>query len=89
MVESKRQLAVGQQVELDLGDQVRLIATVRWSHDERLGLQFATAFDLTRLGRVKRDVPEVRMLTPEYLKETASGTVRTPPPITIKKVRRS
>jgi EAL domain-containing protein (putative c-di-GMP-specific phosphodiesterase class I) len=88
MVESKRQLAVGQRVELDLGDQVRLLATVRWSHDERLGVQFTDAFDLARFGRVKRDVPEVRMLTPEYLQESPA-VPSAPAVITIKKVRRS
>jgi diguanylate cyclase (GGDEF)-like protein len=89
MVESPRQVAVGQEVELDLGDHVRLFATVRWSHDERLGLQFADAFDLARLGRVKREVPEVRMLTPEYLKESAAAAARSPTPMTIRKIRRS
>jgi EAL domain-containing protein (putative c-di-GMP-specific phosphodiesterase class I) len=69
MVESKRPLAAGREVELDLGDQLRLMAVVRWSHDDRIGLQFAETFDLARMGRVRRETPEVRMLTPEYLKE--------------------
>jgi hypothetical protein len=72
MIESKRPLAAGRAVELDLGDHLRLMATVRWSHDDRIGLQFAEAFDLARMGRVRREAPEVRMLTPEYLKEPAA-----------------
>jgi diguanylate cyclase (GGDEF)-like protein len=76
MVESKRPLAAGREVELDLGDHLRLVATVRWSHDDRIGLQFAEAFDLARMGRVRREAPEVRMLTPEYLKEPAAAPLR-------------
>jgi hypothetical protein len=71
MVESRRPLAAGREVELDLGDQLRLMAIVRWSHDDRIGLQFAETFDLARMGRVRREAPEVRMLTPEYLREPA------------------
>jgi hypothetical protein len=48
------------------------MATVRWSHDDRIGLQFDKTFDLARMGRVRRETPEVRMLTPEYLKEHAA-----------------
>jgi diguanylate cyclase (GGDEF)-like protein len=68
MVESGRELPHGEQVELDLSDGLRLASTVRWAHDGRLGLQFANAFDLSRLGRMKREPAEVRMLTPDYLK---------------------
>ena len=74
MVESDRELEVGEIVELDLGDGLRVPATVRWAHDARLGLQFSDAFDLGNLSRLKREAPEVRMLKPDYLKGVESRT---------------
>jgi len=88
MVESKRQLAVGSKADLDLGDNVRLSAEVRWSHDDRIGLQFAQSFDLARFGRVRREAPEVRMLTPEYLNKVDSPAPPAAGPLRIKNVRR-
>jgi diguanylate cyclase (GGDEF)-like protein len=85
MIESGRPLPPGGAAELDLGDNLRLAATVRWAHDGRLGLQFAEAFDLSRLGKTRRELPEVRMLIPDFLQEEPRG----PTPITIKKIRKS
>ena len=83
MVESGRELPEGEGVELDLSAGLRLAATVRWGHDGRIGLQFAKAFDLSRLGRMKRETPEVRMLRPDYLSEAPKALKK----ITIRDVR--
>jgi diguanylate cyclase (GGDEF)-like protein len=85
MIESGRPLAAGSAAELDLGDNLRLAATVRWAHDGRLGLQFAEAFDLSRLGKTRRELPEVRMLKPDYLHEAP----RAPARIAIRDIRKS
>jgi len=84
MIESPRQLAIDSEAELDLGEQVRLPARVRWSHDGRLGLQFSNEFDLARLGRARRDRAEPRMLTPDYLVSSGLATAK----VAIRNVRK-
>lgn len=83
MVESGRDMALQAPVELDLLDGVRLRGSVRWSHDGRLGIQFEQAFDLSRLGKARRETAELRMLQPDFLK---AGTPPKPK-MTIKDVR--
>jgi diguanylate cyclase (GGDEF)-like protein len=68
MVECERAMAVGRAVELDLAEGLRLDGQIRWSHDGRLGVQFAQAFDLSRLGRAKREGADSMM--PDYLRGT-------------------
>jgi diguanylate cyclase (GGDEF)-like protein len=75
MIECGRDLPAGMDAELDLADGLTLAATIRWSHDGRLGLQFAHAFDLNRLGRAKREVPELRMLKPDHIREAPAPRV--------------
>jgi diguanylate cyclase (GGDEF)-like protein len=69
MVECRRTVEAGTEVELDLGDGVRSAAIVRWSHDGRMGLQFVETFDLSRLGRARREGTDVKMLVPDYLRD--------------------
>ena len=40
---------------------------MRWSKDGRIGVKFAEAFDLKRLGKAKRAAP-AGILMPDYLR---------------------
>ena len=64
MIESDEALETGSGVELDLSQGVCLPGEVRWSRDGRVGVRFAEAFDLQRLGKAKRPNPLVK---PDYL----------------------
>jgi diguanylate cyclase (GGDEF)-like protein len=67
MIESDQSLDLGERVELDLADGVRLAGEVRWSQDGRIGLRFAESFDLRRLGRAKRTASG-GLVKPDYLR---------------------
>ena len=54
MIETDQPMEAGSDVELDLADGLRLSGQVRWSKDGRIGVKFAEAFDLKRLGKAKR-----------------------------------
>ncbi|MGZ8349499.1 MAG: EAL domain-containing protein [Allosphingosinicella sp.] len=66
MIESKEQLAPGEQVELDLSAGVRLTGEVRWTQDGRIGIRFVELFALKRLGRAGRAAAPA-MVKPAYL----------------------
>ncbi len=68
MIEADRDFDIGDTVELDLSDGVRLTADVRWCQDGRLGLKFNESFDLQRLGQTRRGDAKNQMLRPDYLK---------------------
>ena len=70
MIESARSVKAGSKLELDLSGGVRVKAEVRWSKDGRIGLQFAEAFDVQRLGKAKRG--SARLLKPDYLSSETS-----------------
>jgi len=65
MLESGQEIDAGSEVELDLSEGVRLAGLVRWSQGGRVGLKFAEAFDLRRLGRTPRAADLVK---PDYLR---------------------
>ena len=67
MIESDQPMEAGSDVELDLADGLRLSGQVRWSKDGRIGVKFAEAFDLKRLGTAKRAAP-AGILMPDYLR---------------------
>jgi diguanylate cyclase (GGDEF)-like protein len=67
MIESDQPMEAGSEVELDLADGLRLSGQVRWSKDGRIGVKFAEAFDLKRLGKAKRSAA-VGILKPDYLR---------------------
>ncbi|HWT11512.1 MAG TPA: EAL domain-containing protein [Allosphingosinicella sp.] len=67
MLESAQPMASGSDVELDLFEGVRLAGEVRWSQDGRIGLRFAEAFDLKRLGKAGR-AGAAGLLKPDYLR---------------------
>jgi diguanylate cyclase (GGDEF)-like protein len=66
MIESSEPVDAGASVELDLSGGVRLEGEVRWSQDGRVGVKFAEAFDLQRLGQARSTTTHV--LRPDYLK---------------------
>jgi diguanylate cyclase (GGDEF)-like protein len=94
-------LAAGSAVELALEDGLVIPAEVRWRDEERIGLAFAEAFDLRRIGRAKpappaaapapaAPVPGLKMMRPAYLEDesaTSPWAARTDR-LTIKDVRR-
>jgi diguanylate cyclase (GGDEF)-like protein len=65
MIEGVNDLRPESDVELDLADGLRLSGRVRWSRDGRMGLKFAEAFDLRRLGSLRTSKPGA--LRPDYL----------------------
>ena len=67
MIESDQPMEAGADVELDLADGLRLSGQVRWSQDGRIGVKFAEAFDLKRLGKAKR-AASAGMIMPDYLR---------------------
>jgi diguanylate cyclase (GGDEF)-like protein len=86
MVESGRDVAPGERIELDLAEGLVLAATVRWSCDGRLGLCFDQGFDLARLGKDRRAERSNAMSSmPDYLRQVAAPE---PPRITIREKRR-
>ena len=93
-------LAAGSAVELALEDGLVIPGEVRWRDEERIGLAFAEAFDLRRIGRAKPAapaaaaasgaVPGLKMMRPAYLDDesaTSPWAARTDR-LTIKDVRR-
>lgn len=82
MVESERVLGVDDAVELDLSEGLRLRGSVRWAQGGRIGIQFAEAFDLGRLGRARRESsePKAPILAPRVVAEAT-------PRLSIKDVR--
>ena len=66
MIEAARTVDAGAEVELDLSEGVRLAGEVRWSQEGRIGLRFAEAFDLQRLGAPSRTA-SLGLLKPDYL----------------------
>ena len=94
-------LANGSPVELALDDGLVIPGEVRWRDEERIGLAFAEAFDLRRIGRAKpaapppaatnapAAVPSLKMMRPAYLEDesaTSPWAARTDR-LTIKDVR--
>ncbi|MFN3944057.1 MAG: EAL domain-containing protein [Allosphingosinicella sp.] len=71
MLECAGRFKEGARAELDLGGGIRLPAEIRWAHDGRLGLRFATEFELRELGQ-KAPAATVQPLMPEYLKSETS-----------------
>ena len=65
MIESGNDMRPESDVELDLADDLRLTGCVRWSQDGRIGLKFAEAFDLRRLGTLR--APKPGNMRPDYL----------------------
>jgi len=65
MIESGNDMRPESDVELDLADGLRLTGRVRWSQDGRIGLKFAEAFDLRRLGSLRSSKPGT--VRPDYL----------------------
>ena len=72
MIECGRHFEPGEPVELDLDGGVRVGGEVRWSQEGRVGLKFAEAFDLRRLGRAPRRDGPPPLLRPDYLKSENS-----------------
>jgi hypothetical protein len=65
MIESQQTFEKGAAVEVHLSDGVQVEGEVRWSQDGRIGVKFAEAFDLQRLGQSRsRQTVTVR---PDYL----------------------
>ena len=67
MIETDQPMAAGSDVELDLADGLRLSGQVRWSKDGRIGVKFAEAFDLKRLGKARR-AASAGLVMPDYLR---------------------
>ena len=67
MIESGESVDPGAEVELDLSEGVRVAGEVRWSENGRIGLRFAEAFDLKRLGSPRRSA-KAGILKPDYLR---------------------
>jgi diguanylate cyclase (GGDEF)-like protein len=91
-------LGTGAAVELALEDGLVIPGEVRWRDEERIGLAFAEAFDLRRIGRAKPAaaaaaspaVPSLKMMRPAYLDDdgdTSPWAARTDR-LTIRDVRR-
>lgn len=90
MIECDASAQSGQTAQLDLTDGVRLAATIRWVQEGRMGLGFAQAFDLSRLGRTKR--APAALVQPDYLKDddcASSPWAGRQERLSIKDVRRS
>jgi diguanylate cyclase (GGDEF)-like protein len=66
MIESGRAVEPGAAVELDLAQGIYLSGEVRWYQEGRIGVRFAEAFDLQRLGKAKRPAAAA-LLKPDYL----------------------
>ena len=67
MLEAGQAIEAGAEVELDLSEGVRLAGQVRWSQHGRIGLSFAEAFDLRRLGSAPRAAAG-ELVKPDYLR---------------------
>jgi diguanylate cyclase (GGDEF)-like protein len=65
MIEAGNAMSPESEVELDLADGLRLTGKVRWSQEGRVGLKFAEAFDLKRLGSLRSKKSGV--MQPDYL----------------------
>jgi diguanylate cyclase (GGDEF)-like protein len=75
LLESKRGLEPGSEVELELPECGLLAAEVRWSESGRLGISFFEPFDLKRLAPPKKRVGNnVQMLKPAYLDQHAEAS---------------
>jgi diguanylate cyclase (GGDEF)-like protein len=85
MVESGRDIAPGERIELDLAEGLVLAGLVRWSCDGRLGLSFDQSFDLARLGKGRGNERSSAMSMPDYLKPIPAPEL---PRITIREKRR-
>ena len=66
MIESAQPLQPGVLVEIDLSGGVAVTGQVRWCQEGRIGVKFAEAFDLKRLGKPRRARGST-LLKPDYL----------------------
>ena len=66
MIESGNEMSPESDIELDLADGLRLTGKVRWSQEGRVGIRFAEAFDLKRLGTIRS--PKSGVMRPDYLR---------------------
>jgi diguanylate cyclase (GGDEF)-like protein len=74
MIESDGEsVAPGAEVQLALEDGLTIPAQVRWCDEDRIGLKFADAFDLGKIGRAKAaPAPGLKMMRPAYLESETS-----------------
>jgi hypothetical protein len=68
-IEGGRDLCLGAEVELDLGEAGFHVAEVRWSNDGQIGLRFADDFNLDKLSpaSLQSPGPAAEVLKPAYL----------------------
>ena len=69
-----RGLPAGGEVQLALEDGLMIPAIIRWCEEGRIGLKFADAFDLRRIGRARpaAAAPGLKMMRPAYLDSESS-----------------
>ncbi|HEV2044930.1 MAG TPA: PilZ domain-containing protein [Sphingomicrobium sp.] len=68
LVDSDVAFASNAEVLLDLGAAGQHFATVTWSRGDQVGLQFASAFNIALLSKVKPEVATHQWARPAYLK---------------------
>ena len=70
LVDSDVAFACNAEVLLDLGGAGQHFATVTWSRGDQVGLQFASAFNIALLSKVKPEVATHQWVRPAYLKSS-------------------
>jgi EAL domain-containing protein (putative c-di-GMP-specific phosphodiesterase class I) len=74
LLECKRELDIGAEVQLDLPGCGIIAAEVRWWEEGRLGINFQEEFDLKKLAPPKKRASNnVQMLKPDYLDQHAEA----------------
>ncbi len=73
LVECDRAVAPGTQLTIDIVGVGPVTGVVRWSQEDKFGIQFSDAFELGRLAPPKPRSNDARMLRPWYVDNQATG----------------
>jgi hypothetical protein len=69
LVESREELPVGAEIQLDFAAGGLIDATVVWARNSQVGVQFHDKFDLRLLQSAKPAAKASAVMTPDYLKD--------------------
>ena len=73
LVECDQPVAPGTRVAMDIVGAGPVEGVVRWAQAGRFGIQFNTAFEMSRLAPKKQKLNDVQMLRPWYVDQQATG----------------